>query len=284
MTGKRIGAGLLALMMSMALMSMMIGCSPKEETANVTSGGSSGTVAQKPPVETPPSASAEPGDPIAGAKALVEKANKTEKFSDMSELFTNESAAAFALPVSMVLGLFAGMGDAFASMGDSLSKMGGEKTQQSEKSKKDMESLKKMSADLKAFNKKYAIDSLSLGAKPDDAKIKALVKNGRPMLKELGLILESSGQDVGDMKPTNKFSKAEEIEYQVISPTEVKLTSKKAGKLPKNATAKFEDGAWRLSLGTFDEIMKEMKTQNSGGMGAPMGGGMGMPGGSGTTP
>src|SRR5262245_25602374 len=113
MTLKKTGTGQLALMICMALTSALIGCSPKAEQANLTSGASDGggTVAQKPPSEAPPPVSTDPGDPIAGAKALVEKANKTEKFSDMSELFTNESAAAFALPVSMMVGLVAGMGE-----------------------------------------------------------------------------------------------------------------------------------------------------------------------------
>lgn len=275
------------LALTVSLSPVLMGCGAKDEKTNITSSPSSvAPFAEKPPVETG-SVSTDAGEPIAGAKALVEKAHTTKKFSEMSELFTNETAAAFSLPVFLGISLVAGMGEAFSNMGDSLTKLGGEKAQPSEKDKKKLEDMKKMNADLKVFSKKYGLDTLSPMAKPDEAKIKALAKDGRAMLKELGTILETSGSDVGEMTPTNEFLSVDEIDFKVLSPTEVKLTPKdpkKAKDLPPSATAKFEDGAWRLSLGTFDEIMQDMQTKSSGGMGAPGGSGMGMPGGSGTTP
>lgn len=275
MVKKKKGAVGPAMASGVALLLALSGCSPKEEPASVTASSTEAAPAApvRPPIPAPPSAM-EPGDPIAGAKALVAKANNTKKFSEMSELFTNESAAAFAFPVSIMLGFVAGMGDAFSSMGDSLSKMGGQEAKPDEKAAKQKEGLKKMSADLKAFNEKYGLDTLSPDAKPDDAKIRELTRNGRAMLRELGVILETSGQESGKLTPTNEFPSAEEIEYKVLSPTEVKLTPKdpkKTKSLPSTATAKFEDGAWRLSLGTFDEILQE-QTKSSGGVGAPGGG------------
>lgn len=271
----------------------LTGCAPKDD-ANTVASAPTGTgntpKTESKPEEKPPVSAAEAGDPIAGAKGAIAEMSKVKSLSDFADHLTNESAAAVTVPMVLIFSLVAGMGDAFSSMGDSLAKMGGQpNAQQSEKAKQDQAKMKKMSEDMKAFTKKYGLDTISPGAKPDAAKIADLSKNGRAMMKEMGGLLDAMGDKAGaEMSKPKDIPTVEDLEYKVISPTEVKITPKnpknKKG-LTDSASMKFEDGAWRLHIGSFTEIMNDMQKQN-GKMGMPPGAGMGgaMPGGNSAPP
>jgi hypothetical protein len=208
-----------------------------------------------------PASAQAPGDPVAGAKGLIQKLIGMKKPTEMGEVFTNDSAAAMGLMMTMFVGMASAMGD-----------MGGPGGAKSTKPNP----LKSIGADLEKILPKYGLNkNMNPGSKPPAQ----LTKNGRKFLTEMMGLVEripgSKGQTQGFMKNKDAPKSPDELNYTVVSPTRVKMTPKKkvAGK-DETLEARFEDGKWRIHMGTIDELMKKMQQ----GMGGPPPGGPGGPG------
>ncbi len=201
------------------------------------------------------------GHEIEEAKLAMASLGNAKGLAALSDHLTNESAGAIATPMLLVVAMMSGFGQMAGNMASG-------QPGSADKVKK----INDLSASTNAVMKKYGLDGKAPGN--DDASIHKIELHGRALLKDLGGLMDKMGGDTQKSSSPfgNKKFNPDDVTYQVVSPTEVKLIPKKPEDMkdaPKDLAMKFEDGAWRLDFGGVKSVLKQMGTKGGGMPGSP---------------
>jgi hypothetical protein len=213
------------------------------------------------------------GGEVESVKAMLKKMSEQKDLASLAPYFSNRSAAAMGMVMMIPLTMMVAFADMGQQMGQSLGKaIGGDSAKPSPPpapSKK----VQAMKADMDALAKKYDLK----GSKPDKEEMKKFESRGREFMTDIGLLFDKMSKSEGGKakmsgaKPEEFTKKLEDVDFKVVSPTEVKLIQKKKGKDDMPAKAIVEDGAWRLDFGGIEELAKHGKSAPGGGPGPFLG-------------
>jgi hypothetical protein len=225
------GRNLLPLLYSsMLALSLAAGCS-SSSTPGQAAPPNPSTIAGSAPPSTPANSGPEAGDPVTGAKSVVQKAIAVKTPSEMPELMSNETAGAIASILVMELSSRA--------------------EQESAKGSKAVVKPK-----LDQFLQKYGIKQPKLTAPPPDLSAK-----GREVFKDaVALTMDldkATGKTTMSKSSLDMPKSPDEAKYEVVSPTRVKVTMK--SEMGDKAEAIFEDGQWRLHIPDFFDQIKQAR-------------------------
>lgn len=245
-----------------------------------SSGGAAASQAGPAASKAGPTASQGTGVPVGSAggeveavKATLKKMSEQKDLAALAPYFSNRSAAAMGMVMMIPLTMMIAFADMGQQMGQSLGKaIGGDNAKPSPPPAPDKK-VQAMKAEMDGLAKKYDLK----GSKPDKEEMKKFESRGREFLTDIGQLFDKMSKSEGGKskmsgaKPEEFTKKLEDVDFKVVSPTEVKLIPKKKGKNDTPASAILEDGAWRIDFGGIEELAKHGKSGPGGGPGSFLG-------------
>lgn len=196
---------------------------------------------------------------IKDVKTALRGVGKAHSLAELSPHLTNESAGAMAMPNLVNV----------MSMSGFMQKVNSAPNPQPDAPINKHTNVRL--AKVNTLLKRYSID-INAPA-DDDASINKIELHGRALLKDLSELMEKlSGPGKPDYPFRNMRFRTNDKIYEVVSPTEVKLTLKNPKDLKytmKDESMRFEDGAWRMDFGGVKSMMKQMQYNPKGVLGSP---------------
>jgi hypothetical protein len=243
---------------SFLAVTLLSACSGNKDSATPPSGGSPVTSGGAPSPTNTGVSVGQPGGEVEAVKAMLTKMSESKDLKDIGPYLSNRTAAAFGLVLMIPLGMVIAFSEMGQGMAQGLGKaLGGNDAKATPPPPPD-KNLTELKADLDALGKKYGMDNKKND--PEDAK--KIEAKGREFFGDVaGLFAKLEKSEVGKGKMDSPKTKdlvkdINDVELTVVSPTEVKITSKT--KKDEPARAIVEDGAWRLDMGGMDEFAKHM--------------------------
>jgi hypothetical protein len=203
------------------------GCGKESPTASTASPSGSGSAPASSSVSV-----GQPGEEVAAVKQMLQKFAKIKSPAEFADYLSNESAALFGIVMLLPLSFAAAM-----------ESQGGKTDSQTK-------------TEIETVLKRYGLNDMSSAPTPEQEK--RLIGQGRQLMADVGALLErmsksrkSEGFKIDETKLPKEL---ENLTFEVVSPTEVKITPKD----PKERAMKaiVEEGKWRLHIGGMDELKK----------------------------
>jgi hypothetical protein len=191
------------------------------------------------------------GSEIVNAKQALDRLNAASQIGQLADCLTNRSAAAAGMGFVVGAKLMVAMAEGIGS---------GEQPPPGGPAAQDQD-MKAMNSDLDGVLARYGVQGEPTSQQDRQKLEQTLEGRGREFLTDMVVVFDKYKSLTKEASsPDLKLVKSNEADFQVISPSAVKITRKDGKPVEETSgrtflEARLEDGKWRIDLGGIQDVL-----------------------------